>query len=268
VLGAESQTISVVLEGFVTVTPDPPECPRVAGYDESMVNAIPLVLLPGLLCDAALWRSQTEDLADLARIMVADLTRDDSMPAMARRVLAEAPPRFALAGLSMGGYVAQEILRQAPERVLRLALLDTSARADTPEQHERRLGLIELAEKGEFRGVTPRLLPLFLHPSRLDDRRLTSEVEAMAARVGKDAFLRQQRAIIGRIDGRPSLAAIACPTLVLCGREDALTPLALHEEMAGLIRGARLEIIEECGHLATMERSWEVSVALRQWLTE
>src|SRR5262245_52622153 len=115
-----------------------------------MVNRTPLILLPGLLCDAALWRGQVEELADLAEPWVADLTRDDSVTVMAQRVLAQAPPRFALAGLSMGGYVAQEIMRQAPRRVERLALLDTSGRADAPEQSARRRGLIELAEKGEF----------------------------------------------------------------------------------------------------------------------
>jgi pimeloyl-ACP methyl ester carboxylesterase len=234
-----------------------------------MINRPSLVLIPGLLCDATLWRAQIEDLADMAQPWVADVTRDDSIAAMAQRVLAEAPPgRFTLAGLSMGGYVAQAIMRVAPDRVARLALLDTSARADTAEQSARRRGLIELAEKGEFQGVTPRLLPVFLHPDRLSDKPLTDAVMAMTARVGKDAFLRQQRAIIGRIDNRPNLPAISCPTLVLCGREDQLTPLAGHEEIASLIPGARLEVIEECGHLSTMERPWEVSVALRQWLTE
>ena len=232
-----------------------------------MVKKTPLVLLPGLLCDAALWRGQIDDLADIAAPWVADMTRDDSVTRMAERVLAAAPPRFALAGLSMGGYVAQEIMRQAPARVERVALLDTSARPDSPEQTARRRGLIDLAEKGEFRGVTPRLLPVFLHPGRLDDKELTEAVMAMAERVGKDAFLRQQRAIIGRPDSRPSLAAIACPTLVLCGRQDQLTPLDLHQEIAAGVRGAQLVIIEECGHLSTMERPWEVSVALRQWLT-
>jgi pimeloyl-ACP methyl ester carboxylesterase len=228
-----------------------------------------LVLVPGLLCDAALWRGQFEDLADIAQPWVADVTRDDSMSAMARRVLAEAPAgRFALAGLSMGGYVAQAIMREAPERVERLALLDTSARADTAEQTARRLGLIELAEKGEFHGVTPQLLPLFIHPDRVSDMPLTEAIMAMTERVGKDAFLRQQRAIIGRPDNRPNLPQIGCQTLVLCGRQDQMTPLAWSEEIAALIPGAKLEIIEDCGHLTTMERPWETSVALRQWLTE
>lgn len=233
-----------------------------------MMNIPPLVLVPGLLCDAALWHGQVEDLADIAKPWVADVTRDDSVTAMAQRVLAEAPAgRFALAGLSMGGYVAQAILRAAPERVERLALLDTSARADTPEQTVRRRGLIELAEKGQFRGVTPRLLPVFLHPDRLGDKALTDAVMAMTERVGKDAFLRQQRAIIGRPDNRPHLTAIRCPTLVLCGRQDQLTPLEWSEEIAALIPGAQLAVIENCGHLSTMERVWEVNVALRQWLT-
>ncbi|HEX3971708.1 MAG TPA: alpha/beta fold hydrolase [Stellaceae bacterium] len=234
-----------------------------------MINKLPLVLVPGLLCDAALWRGQIEDLADIAQPWIADVTRDDSMTAMARRVLAEAPSgRFALAGLSMGGYVAQAILREAPERVERLALLDTSAMADTPEQSVRRRGLIDLAEKGDFKGVTPRLLPLFVHPDRLSDKALTDEVMAMTERVGKDAFLRQQRAIMGRPDNRPNLPKIDCPTLVICGRQDQMTPLDWNADIAALVPGARLEIIEDCGHLTTMERPWETSVALRQWLTE
>ena len=150
-----------------------------------MINKPSLVLVPGLLCDAALWRGQVEDLADIAEPWVADVTRDDSMTGMARRVLAEAPAgRFALAGLSMGGYVAQAIMREAPERVERLALLDTSAMADTAEQTARRRGFIELAEKGEFHGVTPQLLPLFVHPDRLSDKPLTDAVMAMTERVG------------------------------------------------------------------------------------
>jgi pimeloyl-ACP methyl ester carboxylesterase len=234
-----------------------------------MITKLPLVLVPGLLCDAALWRGQVDDLSDIAQPWIADVTRDDSMTAMARRVLAEAPAeRFALAGLSMGGYVAQAIMREAPERVERVALLDTSAMADTPEQTARRHGLIDLAEKGDFKGVTPRLLPLFIHPDRLSDRPLTDAVMAMTERVGKDAFLRQQRAIMGRPDNRPNLLKINCPALVLCGRQDQMTPLGWNEEIASLIPGARLEIIEDCGHLTTMERPWETSVALRQWLTE
>ncbi len=225
-----------------------------------------LVLLPGLLCDAALWQAQIDRFGARCNIIVADLTRDDSLRGMAGRLLASAPPRFALAGLSMGGYVAQEILREAPDRVSRVALLDTSARPDTPDQVKRREALIALAQTGRFKGVTPRLLPLLIHPSRLDDRALTGVVMGMAERVGQAAFLRQQRAILGRPDGRADLARVACPALVMCGREDALTPLALSAEIARLIPGARLIEIEECGHLATLEQPEAVNAALEEWL--
>lgn len=226
----------------------------------------PLILLPGLLCDAALWQPQVADLAGIVDCTIADLTRHEAMGDFADHVLATAPPRFALAGLSMGGYVAQEIMRRAPERVTRLALLDTSARADSEEQSARRRGLIELAKMGNFRGVTPRLLPLLIHPDRLHDEPLTEAVMGMAERVGIEAFLRQQQAILTRKDGRGDLARIGCPTLVLCGRQDQLTPLAVNEEMARLIPGARMVVVENCGHLSTLERPLEVNLALRAWL--
>src|SRR3712207_5650792 len=187
---------------------------------------------------------------------------------MALRALAAAPPRFAVAGLSMGGYVALEIMRRAPERVARLALLDTSARTDTPDQARRRREAIELAEGGGFEGVADRMLPNLVHPDRLPDEGLVAAIRAMAERLGKDGFLRKQRAIMGRIDSRPHLPRIACPTLVLCGREDASTPLPLSEEMASLIPGARLEVVERCGHMPAMERPAEVTAALRRWLAE
>ena len=228
----------------------------------------PLILLPGLLCDATLWRHQCDNLADIAAIRVADLTGHDSVGEMADTVLAAAPARFALAGLSMGGYVALEVMRRAPERVSRLALLDSSARADTPQQSGRRREFIALAGKGRFKGVTPRLLPLFIHPDRLGDGALTGAVTAMAEAVGKDAFVRQQRAVLGRPDGRADLARIACPTLVLCGRQDEPTPLKVHQEMAAAIPDARLVVIEDCGHLSTLERPEAVTLAMRQWLTE
>ena len=225
-----------------------------------------LVLLPGLLCDAALWQPQVAGLSDLATCMVADLTRQDSIAAMAAETLAAAPERFALAGLSMGGYVALEIMRQAPERVARLALLDTKARADTTPETQRRKDLLALAQRGRFKGVTPRLLPLLIHAARQENSDLPAVVMAMADRVGAEAFLRQQTAIMGRPDSLATLPGIACPTLVLCGRQDALTPLSCSEEMAAGIPGADLVVIEDCGHLATMERPEEVTAALRAWL--
>jgi pimeloyl-ACP methyl ester carboxylesterase len=231
------------------------------------MTGLPLALLPGLLCDGALWRAQIEGLAGLADCRVADFTQRDSVAAMAASVLEAMPERFALAGLSMGGYVAFEVLRRAPGRVQRLALLDTSARADTPEQTRRRRDLMELARKGRFRGVPRRLLPLFLHPARLQEADLPAAVTAMAERIGRDAFLRQQKAIMERPDSRRDLVRIACPTLVLCGRQDALTPLVRHTEMAAGIARSRLVVIEDCGHLAPMERPAEVTAALTSWLS-
>lgn len=226
-----------------------------------------LILLPGLLCDATLWQHQERYLAEIADVRIADLTLDDSIELMAARVLAGAPERFALAGLSMGGYVALAILRAAPGRVTRVALLDTSARADTREQTLRRRILMQLAGRGEFKGVTPRLLPTLVHPDRVTEQPLAGEVMAMAERVGRDAFLRQQGAIAGRPDARPGLASIAVPTMVICGRQDRLTPLARSQEMAAAIPRAALAVIEECGHLCTMERPHAATALLRLWLT-
>jgi len=166
----------------------------------------------------------------------------------------------------MGGYVGFEIMRAASERVTHLALLDTGARADTPEQTMRRKDLIALADRGEFKAVSPRLLPLFVHEGRLGDIPLIDDITEMADGVGKDAFLRQQKAIMGRPDSRPGLPGIRCPTVVICGHQDALTPINLSEEIAGLIPGAELVLIDHCGHLATMERPEAVNAALRSWL--
>ncbi|MBI1205652.1 MAG: alpha/beta fold hydrolase [Azospirillum sp.] len=236
--------------------------PKTAGAEP-----LPLILLPGLLCDHALWRHQTDHLSDVSEPWVADLSGAVSIADLAASVLAAAPPRFALAGLSMGGYVAFEIMRRAPERVVRLALLDTSARPDTPEQTRRRRGLMALARRGAFRGVTPQLLPILIHPDRQSDAALTGEIVTMAERVGRQAFLDQQTAILHRPDSRPGLGAIACPTLVLCGRQDALTPLAVMTEIADAIPGARLAVIEDCGHLSPLERPDAVTAQMRRWLT-
>lgn len=228
---------------------------------------IPLLLLPGLLCDRALWQAQLDGLADIADMTVGDLTGADSVSGMAKAVLAAAPERFALAGLSMGGYVSFEIMRQAPERVMRLALLDTSARPDTPERIKQRKELISMCDKGEFVGVTPRLLPSWVYPARMKDKAFVESVTAMTRRVGRDAFVRQQTAIMNRPDSRPTLPNIECPTLVLCGHEDQATPPELHREMAADIPNARLAIISECGHLSTMERPEPVNRELRAWLS-
>jgi len=228
----------------------------------------PLVLLPGLLCDAALWEPQLSALADVARFWVPDLTGYESMKELGESVLRDAPwKEFTLAGLSMGGYVALEVMRQASQRVTRLALLDTRARPETPEETDRRRQLMKLAqtERG-FTPVTSRMLPLMLHPSRVKDTQLTKTIREMAERTGVEGYLRQQRAIISRPDFRPGLAKIECPALVLCGRQDQLTPLECSQEMTAEIPGAKLVVVEECGHLSTLERPAVVNAALRGWL--
>lgn len=233
-----------------------------------MTDRPTLILLPGLLCAEPLWRAQIEALADLADIRVADLTGADSMRGMAGSVLAAAPERFALAGLSMGGYVAQEIMRIAPGRVDRLALLDTSARADTPERRELRMAQIRATREGRFGEVVDaQFLPSMQNPQNPFPAELRAAVRAMCETVGPEAYIRQQTAIMNRADGRADLARIACPTLVLCGRQDQATPLELHEEMAAAIAGSRLVIVEDCGHLPTMERPEAVNAAMRDWLT-
>ncbi len=225
-----------------------------------------LILIPGLLCDPDLWAHQRQYLAALADIRVADITGGETMDELAVHVLAGAPERFALAGLSMGGYVAHAIMRKAPERVEKLALLDTSGRPDTDDQRERRTQLIEMSRIGKFRGVTDRLLPILIHEDRLDDDALTDRVKLMAERVGPEAFHRQQKAIMSRPDSRGQFTNYDLPVLVMCGRQDALTPVALHEEMADAIPGARLAIIEDSGHLSTMEQPQAATALLRQWL--
>jgi pimeloyl-ACP methyl ester carboxylesterase len=222
-----------------------------------------LILLPGMPCDGRLWAHQTEHLSDLCDPIVADVTAADSMQALAAAVIAQAPPgSFALAGLSMGGYCALEILRQAPERVTRLALLDTSAAPDTDEAKANRLKAIAQAEH-DYAGVLDTLLPKLLHRK---DAALMEVARAMAMSVGREGYIRQQRAIMSRADSRPHLAAIQCPTLVLCGREDGVTPVAVHESMAAAIPGAMLEIIEGAGHFTPLEQPEAVTAAMRRWL--
>ncbi len=232
------------------------------------MSRTPLVLVPGLLCDALLWQPQIVGLGGYADCWVADHTCSDTMRGVAQDVLSAVPfERFALAGLSMGGYVALEIMRQSPARVMRLALFDTSARPDTPEQTERRIAFLDLAERGRFMSVTDMLLPRLLNRFRQSDPGLVATVRTMARNIGKEAFVRQQLAIMSRADSRPLLPGIACPTLVCCGRQDALTPLEHHEEMAAAVPDSRLEVFEFCGHLSTLEQPEEVSRAMRVWLS-
>lgn len=232
-----------------------------------MVESLPIVMVPGLLCSARLYQGQVPALWRLGPVTIADTTRDDSLPAMARRLLATAPPRFALVGLSMGGYLAFELLRQAPERVLQLALLDTSARADTPEQSAQRRALIAQAQEGRLLEIVDALFPRFVHPDREHDAELRRVVRAMADDVGSEAFVRQQTAILGRPDSRPQLERIRCPTLVLVGDGDVITPPEVAQEIADAIAGARLSVLPGVGHASSIEAPEQVTRELVQFLS-
>jgi pimeloyl-ACP methyl ester carboxylesterase len=226
----------------------------------------PLVLIPGLNCTAELYAPQWAALGVGRGVMVADHRSDDSLRAIVARLLAAAPPRFALAGLSMGGYIAFEVMRQAPQRVTRLALLDTSAKPATPESNALRQEMIDLAASGPFDKVMAMLWMRLVAPSRREDPALREIVRRMATETGPDGFTRQQRAIMGRPDSRPGLQAIAVPTLVLVGDEDILTPPAEAQEIAGGISGAELVVVPGAGHLATLEAPESVTAAMAAWL--
>jgi pimeloyl-ACP methyl ester carboxylesterase len=227
-----------------------------------------LVLLPGLACDARLWQHQTSGLSHIATTWVGDLTKGSSISEMAKNVLLKAPAKqFALAGLSMGGYVALEIMRQAPERILGLALLDTSPKPDSPESLENRRKSIERA-KTDFPGVIDALIPKLIHPAQLDNQELTNCITEMATNIGRDVFIQQQKAIAERIDSQPFLSDIQCPTLIICGREDAITPIEISQEMTNKIKGSHLSIIDDCGHLSALEQPLSVNEAMAQWLLQ
>ena len=226
--------------------------------------ATAVFFLPGLLEDADAFAYQVGELHETTSCSVADLTGAESIAELARDALRQAPAgKFALAGHSMGGYVALEILRQAPGRIDRLALLNTHARPDSAEATENRKRLMALAEK-DFPAVIRSLMPKLVMEKRLGD--LSGPITEMALGCGMEAFLRQERAIIARIDSRPHLAAIRCPTLVVAARHDALMPLELMEELAHGIGGARLAVVEDSGHMAPLEQPRAVSDLLAAWL--
>lgn len=226
-----------------------------------------LILLPGMLLDAGLFSHQVEHLSEIVDVRVGDTTTSDTIEGLALSVLDDAPERFALAGLSLGGIVAFEILRRAPERVERLALLDTSARPPRPEQLEAWREFGEMTQEGRFAEVNEkRIMPTLVHPDRREEAGLKEEIRRMAANVGERAFLRQLSAQKTRPDSRERLGEISCPTLVAAGRQDALCPVGLHEEIASAIPGAALVVVEDCGHLSSMEQPQAVTALLRYWL--
>ena len=233
-----------------------------------MADRETLMLVPGLNCTKELFGPQIEVLSGEYDIRVADHRQDDTIPAIAARILAGAPDRFAITGLSMGGYIALEVLRQAPGRVSRLALLDTTARPDTEEGRRNRERLIAFADAGRLEEVHPVLWPRLVHLSRYGDKALEATVLKMMRDTGPEAFVRQQRAIMERPDSRPMLPGIEIPTLVLVGEQDAITPPEMARELGEAIEWASLVVVPECGHLASLERPDAVNQALSAWLTE
>jgi len=228
---------------------------------------VDLVLVPGLLCTSALFASQTAALNGVANVHIPEHRQHDTMQAIAESILSQAPEAFVLGGLSMGGYIAFEILRQAPERVSGLILMDSNARADLDVQKAQRQAFIdEVLRDGLLEPVLDAFLPLMVHPDRLCDKDLEGVIRAMGEETGIDAYVRQQKAIMERRDNRPFLQHISCPALVIVGEQDVVTPLKVAREMADGISGARLEIIPECGHLAPLERPATVNRLMREFV--
>jgi pimeloyl-ACP methyl ester carboxylesterase len=219
----------------------------------------PILLIPGLNCSPRLYAAQLPALWRLGSVIVADHRRGETMAEIARLILAAAPGRFRLGGFSMGGYLALEIMRQAAGRVVKLALIDTSARPEAPTQTERRNQLIAFAEEGRMRDVMDVLWQMMVDPSRLAEAGLRAEMDAMADETGTEAFIRQERAIIGRADSRPLLGEIKCPLLMICGETDRITPPSHAAEIASGVSGARLAMVAGSGHMSPMEKPEEIA---------
>lgn len=224
-----------------------------------------LLLLPGMMCDERLWKRQIEALD--VNCFVADLMSHDDIPEMAKAILDMAPDSFAAAGLSMGGIVAFELWRRAPQRITHLALLDTNPHADTADKRTMRMDQVQQVLSGQLRKLaTESLKPAYLAKVNRDDQELLDEILAMAMDAGEAVFRQQSFALQDRADSVATLGTITCPTTVMCGAEDHICPPAYHELMAERIPGARLIIIENCGHLATIEQPDIVTQELQRLL--
>jgi pimeloyl-ACP methyl ester carboxylesterase len=230
------------------------------------LSQMPIVLVPCLLGSPRLYTEQLPALWQLGPVSVATHYADDNMAAIADRILATAPTHFALVGLSMGGYLAFEIMRRAGHRVTQLALLNTSALPDTAEQARRRSDQIASTEQGNFTAVTELLYERWVRPARRSDPALRRTIRQMAAETGPAGFVRQQTAIMNRPDSRPGLAEITIPTVIVAGAEDEVTPPERASEIADRIAGADLRVIPDCGHLSTLEKPAEVTRVLVDWL--
>lgn len=226
-----------------------------------------VVLIPSQLLTGDLWVPQIAALRGVCNCFVADHTRSSTMANIAAGILERAPKEFILTGHGMGGFVAFEILRQAPQRVSKLVLISTLASADVPAQTVRRLNYLRLVEAGKFASVVEERLPMLLHPKRQEDAKLVGAIRKMALETGAEAFLRQQRAIMARVDSRDNLPDIKCPTLLVYGRHDGITTLAHQIEMLERIPGAKLEILEDSGHMVPLECPEEVNKLLLNWVS-
>ncbi len=231
------------------------------------IRSTDLLLIPGMMCDARLWRHQVEALSGQYRIQVASMSEGDSIKTIAEQILASAPPSFAVAGLSMGAIVAFELWRQAPERIERIALLDTNYRADAPERFAIRNRQIEQAKAGQLTTLLrDELKPSYLAAVHQDNTELLAEVLAMGVDLGTEVFINQSIALRDRIDSTDTLATIDCPVSIICGNEDRLCAVSLHEAMAIAMPHAELHIVKDSGHLSTLEQPQAVNQLLQQWL--
>lgn len=231
-----------------------------------MSASLPLILVPGLACSPRIYAPQIPALWRQGPVILANHIRDNTMAGIAKRILDEAPPRFVIAGHSMGGYIALEVVRQAPERVARLGLLSTSARPELAEVSEKRRGWIAEVKQGGYRAVMERLFANFVHPELTSDAALKQMVMDMADDVGPERFVHQLEAIMSRADSRPLLPTITCPTLVLTSDTDNMVPRQFSHEMAAAIPGARLVELADCGHLPQLEKPDAMTKAMRDWL--
>jgi pimeloyl-ACP methyl ester carboxylesterase len=221
-------------------------------------------LLPGLLCDQTIWSDQSDALAELADVIIPDFRYVNSIAAMAQLVIDAAPPRFSIAGHSMGGRVALEVFRMVPNRVERLSLLDTGVHPCAAGEVAKRQELIDLARSQGMEALAGRWLPPMLHPDHMS---LMPSLTQMVKRSTPGTFENQQRALLDRPDAREVLPLISCPTLILCGRQDMWSPVAQHEEIAAAIPAAKLVVVEDSGHMAPVEQAAAVTKALRAWLS-
>ncbi|HEX2591278.1 MAG TPA: alpha/beta fold hydrolase [Rhizomicrobium sp.] len=226
-----------------------------------------IILVPGQLCNERIWQHQVPVLSRLGDVIIATQQKHDTIGAMAQSILDGATDRFNLVTHAMGGFVAFEILRRAPERVAKIVLISTLAPADTPQQTVRREGYLRLVEEGKFDGIIEERIPILVHPDRTSDTALVATLRTMAAETGPDAFLNQQRAIMTRADSVASLGAIACPSLIIFGRQDGITNMNHQNQMLAGIPGALLEIIEDCGHMVPLERPEPLNALLETFLT-